>query len=200
MSGAAKRTRHHPGCYGSYAPTTPVQCQQEERDQHGPTNPLLFVTIKTIYYIALPPAIATPPGPLQGSLGPFGPEVSPGVSPKTGVSPEVSHGVSPGPFGPGLRSVQKVSRECPRSVWDTFSTLQGHSRDTFWTLRSLGPKGPGDTPWDTPGDTPVFGDTPGDTSGPKGPRDPCSGPGGSQTYYSFLSRKVFLQFQTCDLT
>ena len=29
---------------------------------------------------------------------------------------------------------------CPRSVWDTFSTLQGHSRDTFSTLRSPGPR------------------------------------------------------------
>ena len=60
-------------------------------------------------------------------------------------------------------------------------TLWGHSRDTFWTLRS---SGPGDTSWDTAGDTRVFGDTlgdtPGDTSGPKGPRDPCSRPGGSQ--------------------
>ena len=63
-------------------------------------------------------------------------------------------------------------------------TLRGHSRDTFWTLRS-GPKGPRDTPRDTPGDTPVFGDTlgdtAGDTSGPKGPRDPCSRPGGTQS-------------------
>ena len=100
-----------------------------------------------------------------------------------GVSGSVPRSVS-GPLGPRLRSVQKLSRECPQSVWDTFSTLQGHSRDTFWTLRSPGPRGPGDTPRDTPGGTPVFGDTlgdtPGDTSGSKGLRDPCSRPGGSQ--------------------
>ena len=47
-----------------------------------------------------------------------------------------------GPSGPGLRSAQKVSRECPRSVEKVFQTLRGHSRDTFWTLRSPGPEGP----------------------------------------------------------
>ena len=126
-----------------------------------------------------------PPGLLQGSLGPFGPEVSPGVSPKTGVSPGVSHGVSPGPFGPR-------ASECPKSVPRVSGTPFRHSGDTLGTLfghsGARGPKGPGDTPWDTPGDTPVFGDTlgdtPGDTSGPKGPRDPCSRPGGSQGEYA----------------
>ena len=62
---------------------------------------------------------------------------------------------------------------------DILGTLFGHSG-------ARGPKGPGDTPWDTPGGTPVFGntlgDTPGDTPGPKGSRDPCSRPGGSQIY------------------
>ena len=43
------------------------------------------------------------------------PGLSRGV-PKTGVSPRVSHGVSPGPFKPRVRSVQKVSRDCPQSV------------------------------------------------------------------------------------
>ena len=89
---------------------------------------------------------ATPPGLLQGSLGPFGPEsVSGSVREcprKPGCLQECPTECLRGPLGPELRSVQKVSRECPRSVWDTFSTLQGHSRDTFWTLRRAGPKGP----------------------------------------------------------
>ena len=46
-----------------------------------------------------------------------------------------------GPSGPGLHSVQKVSRECPRSIEKVFQTLRGHSRDTFWTLQSPGPEG-----------------------------------------------------------
>ena len=58
-----------------------------------------------------------------------------------------------------------MSRECSRSVRDTFLTLRGHSRGTFWTLRSLGPKAPGDTPPDTLSDTPILGDTPSDTPG-----------------------------------
>ena len=56
-----------------------------------------------------------------------------------------------GPKGPGLRSVQKVSRECPEGVRDTFLTLWGHSRDTFWTLRSA---------MGTPRRTLPFSDTP----------------------------------------
>ena len=91
------------------------------------------------------------------------PGVLPRVSPKTGgCLRECPTGCRRGPSGPGPRSVQKVSRECPRSVRDTFLTLRGHSQDTFWTL----PRTP-----------PVFGDTPGDTSGPKGPRDPVAGRG-----------------------
>ena len=39
-----------------------------------------------------------------------------------------------GPSGP------KCPRSVPESVRDTFLTLWGHSRDTFWTLRS-GPRG-----------------------------------------------------------
>ena len=105
------------------------------------------------------------PGPLQESLRPFGPE----------VSRECPSGCLWGPSGPGLRSVQKVSRECPRSVRDTFLTLRGHSRDTFWTLRSPRPEGPQRHPeghfWDT--------------SGPKGPRDSCSRPGGLQCDWAF---------------
>ena len=78
-----------------------------------------------------------PPGLLQGSLGPFGPEVSPAVSlrvsPKTGVSKGVSHGVSPGPFGlrarECLKSVPRVSPECLGHLFDTPGTLSGHFSD-----------------------------------------------------------------------
>ena len=105
--------------------------------------------------------------------------------PATGVSralrarsvPGVSVGVFLGPSAPGLRSVQRVSWECPRSVKKVSRTLRGHSRDTFWTLRSPGPEGPqrhleGHS-WDT--------------SGPKGPRDSCSRSGGLQTFWRFLT-------------
>ena len=79
--------------------------------------------------------IATPPGLLQGSLGPFGPEVSPGVSP---------------------RASSRVSPECPGHLFDTPGTLSRHFLGT--------PEGPGDTPWHTLLDTPdTLGDTPGDT-------------------------------------
>ena len=67
-----------------------------------------------------------PADQLQGSLEPFGPECS---------RRSVPRGV-PGPFGPGLRSVQQVSRECLQSVKKVSQTLWGHSLDTFWTLRS----------------------------------------------------------------
>ena len=96
--------------------------------------------------------------------------------PATGVSrggPEVFRecpsGCFLGPFGPQKhRSVQKVSPECPESVPGVSGHLldtPGNSRDTFWTLRSPGPKGPRDTPRDTPGtlrarrarETPVAG-------------------------------------------
>ena len=76
---------------------------------------------------------------LQESLGARSvPGVSPRVYLKTGVtvSERVSEGVSPGLFGP-------------------------QARDTFWTLRSLGPKGPWGTPLRTP-------------SGSVGARDSCS--------------------------
>ena len=35
-----------------------------------------------------------------------------------------------------------MSRECPQSVEKVPQTLRGHSRDTFWILRSPGPEGP----------------------------------------------------------
>ena len=124
-----------------------------------------------------------PPGLPQGSLGPFRPEVSSGVSPrvssKTGVSEGVSHGESPpGPFGPRARacpkSVPRVSPQCLAHLFGTPRTLSG----TFW-----------DTSRDTPSDTPVFEDILGDTSGPKlkGPRDPCSRLGGSQIFWAVYS-------------
>ena len=96
--------------------------------------------------------------------------------PGTGVSralrarsvPGVSLKMSLGPFGPRApecpESVPRVSPECQKGVSDT----PGHSQDTFWTLRSPRPESPQRHPeghsWDT--------------SGLKGPRDPCSRPGG----------------------
>ena len=70
-----------------------------------------------------------PPGLLQKSLGKC-PQSVPESVPEHGGCP---------------REYQKVSR-----------TLWGHSRDTFWTLRNPGPKGPGDTQSDTPSHTPHF--------------------------------------------
>ena len=96
--------------------------------------------------------------------GPFGPRVSygvsPRVSPKTGVSKGVSHRVSLEPFGRRLRSVQKVSRECPKGVPDTLGTLSGYFLDT---AESGARRGPSDTPCDTLLDTPVSAYTLGDT-------------------------------------
>ena len=102
------------------------------------------------------PNSAPPPDLLQESLGPFG------------ARPEVSRECPSrclwGPSGPGLQSVQKVSRECPQ--------CPGHLFDTFWLSGHFfghsgarGPKGPRDTPRDTPGtlwarrarETPVTG-------------------------------------------
>ena len=77
--------------------------------------------------------------------------------PATGVSralrarsvPVVSLGVSLWvPSGPELRSVQKVSRECPRSVKKVSWTLGDTLGTLFGTLRSPGPKGP-ETPRET---------------------------------------------------
>ena len=80
--------------------------------------------------------LCNPPGLLQESLGPFGPE----------VSRECPSGCLWGPSGPGLRSVQKVSRECPRSV----KKVSRHSGDTLGALfgqrGARGPKRPRDTP------------------------------------------------------
>ena len=109
--------------------------------------------------------VCNAPGLLQESLGPFGPE----------VSRECLSGCLRGPSGPGLRSVQKVSRECPRSVKKVSRTLRGHSRVTFWTLRRPGPEGPQRHPEGHSRDT----------LGPKGPRDSCSRPGALQSKVVF---------------
>ena len=54
----------------------------------------------------------------------------------------MSHGVSRGPFWPRApecpKTVPTVSPGCQEGV----RTLRGHSRDTFWTLRSPGQEGP----------------------------------------------------------
>ena len=110
--------------------------------------------------------------------------VSDGVSPKIGVSDGVSGGASPGNFGPRPpecpKSVPRVSVECQKGV----RTLRGHSRDTFWTLRSAGPEGLSGHP---PGHSVRHPDFRGHSvghsrghSGPKGPRDSCRGPTMSQ--------------------
>ena len=99
-------------------------------------------------------------GPLGRSLsGPSGPKC-PGSVP-LGV-PRVCLW---GPSGPGLRSVQKVSRECPG--------VSGYSRDTFWRLRSPGPEGPQRHPEGHSRHT----------LGRKGPKDSCSRPGGCKTKF-----------------
>ena len=136
----------------------------EERTRECCTYPLATYPVKKCRNSKS--CFAKPPGLLQESLGPFGPE----------VSRECPSGCLWCPSGPGLRSVQKVSRECPRSVRDTFLTLRGRSRDTFWTLRSPGSEGPQKHPEEHSRDT----------SGPKGPRDSCSTPGGSQILLSTL--------------
>ena len=126
--------------------------------------------------------VATPWACYRGLSGPFGPEVSlgvsPRVSPKTGVSPGVSHGVSPG----ALRAAGfGVSKKCPESVAECL----GHLFDTPGTLSGhfLG------TPRDTLGDTPVLGTLsatlPETLRARKAPRDPCSRPRGSQLLCHF---------------
>ena len=72
-----------------------------------------------------------PPGMLQESFGPFGPEVSPECPRKRGVSEGVSDG---------------VSKKRPESVPGVSETLFWHSGDTLGTLfghsGARGPKGP----------------------------------------------------------
>ena len=58
-----------------------------------------------------------------------------------GVQGSVPRGVL-GPSGLRAPECPKMSRECPQSVQNVSWTRWGHSRDTFWTLRSPGPEGP----------------------------------------------------------
>ena len=126
---------------------------------------------------------AIPPACYRSLSGPSGPKCpqspqSARVCPRRGVPA-------------GLRSVQKVSRECRKGAPDTPGTLSGH----FWTAR--GPLGPGHTPSDTPSDTPHFrghsqGHS-GDTSGPKGPRDSCRRPAGSERKIHPEIRRITLR-------
>ena len=111
-----------------------------------------------------------PPGLLQESLGPFGPEVSQECPRecawKRGVSGGVSDGVSPGPFGPRapecLKSVPRVSPECLGHLFDTPETLSGHFLDTPEPGARRAPETPSRTLPRTP---PVFRHTLGDTPG-----------------------------------
>ena len=97
------------------------------------------------------------------------PRVSPRVSPKRGCPRECPKGCPRALLiSPGLRSVQKVSQECPRSVK---LRCPGHSGDTLGTLFGHSPKRPG---------TPLL--TLPRTSGPKGPRDSCSRWGGGRNW------------------
>ena len=76
--------------------------------------------------------------------------------------PGVSSGCLWGFSGPGFRSVQKVSRECPRSVKKVSRTLRNTLGTLFGLSGARGPKGPrncetprgkcpGDHPRDIPG-------------------------------------------------
>ena len=110
------------------------------------------------------------PGLLQESLGPFGPE----------VSRECPSGCLGGPSGPGLRSVQKVSPECPESVpgvfghlFDTLGTLWGHFLDTPEPGARRAPETPRGT-----------------LPGHFGPRDSCSRLGGLQRMFCFCGWKL----------
>ena len=88
--------------------------------------------------------------------------------------PGVSLGVSLGPFGLRApecpKSVPRVSPECQKGVPDTPRTLSGHFLDTPEPGARRAPETPRGT---LPGHSR-------DTSGPKGPRDSCSRPGGLQ--------------------
>ena len=68
---------------------------------------------------------------LSGPSGPECPEECPRECPrKRGRPRKCPAGCPWGPSGHRLRSVQKVSRECPPSVQKVSRTLWGHSRDT----------------------------------------------------------------------
>ena len=83
--------------------------------------------------------------------------------PENGGCPrECPTGCLRGPSGPGLRSVQKVSPECPGHLFDTPGTLSGHFLDTPEPGARRVPGTPRQTLPRTP---PIFGDTLGDTPG-----------------------------------
>ena len=98
------------------------------------------------------PATGCPSDPKDPSVPESVPE---SVPRKRGCPTECPTGCLWAPSGPGPRSVQKASRECPR----VSGTPLGHSRDTFWTLRSPGPAGPPETPRGTLRRTPPFSGT-----------------------------------------
>ena len=106
-------------------------------------------------------SVAIPPACYRSLSGPSGPNCPRSVEcpRKRGVSEGVSDGVSPGPFVPR-------APQCPKSVPRVSPECQ--------------PKGAGDTPSDTPRFRGQSWGHSGDTSGPKGPRDSCSRPAGSQ--------------------
>ena len=128
---------------------------------------------------ALPSSIATPSTCYKSLSGPSGPKCPRGCPRKRGCPRECPTGCPRGPLGP---LGPGVSNKCPRSVKKVSGTLRGHSRDTFWTLRSPGPKGPrGDPVGHSLGHPRFRGHPRGhsrDTLGPKGPRDSCSRSGG----------------------
>ena len=104
------------------------------------------------------------PRPPTGGFGPFGPEVSrgvsDGVSPKIELSERVSGGVSRGPSGPRAperpKGVPRVSPECPGHLFDTPGTLSGHLLDTLEPGAWRAPE----TPLQTLARTPRFSGTP----------------------------------------
>ena len=115
---------------------------------------------------------AIPPACYRSLSGPSGPKCPRECPRKWGVFEGVSDGGVPGalraPECP--KSVLRVSPECPGHLFDTPRTLSGHCLDTPEPGARRAPGTPRRTP-------PIFGDT----SGPKGPRDSCSRPAGSQS-------------------
>ena len=111
------------------------------------------------YLREMPLKLAKRPAPYRSLLGPSGPE---SVPEKRGCARECPTGCPPGPLGHGLRSVQKVSRECPHSV----QKVSRHSRDTFLDTpepeEGRAPRTPrGTLPWTPPFSGTLSGTLPG---------------------------------------